>query len=136
MVKSKLTPFITLNGKAKEAMTFYAQVLPDTKITRMEYYRDIPAFSEIKEDLILYGSLEIKGAELYFLDMQKEYAAPIPNWSNSLFLNCATEAEFDEVFIALAEQGSVMMGPEAVGDNRKCAWITDQFGITWQPVWT
>lgn len=48
MVKSKLTPFITLNGKAKEAMTFYAQVLPDTKIIRMEFYHENPAFSELK----------------------------------------------------------------------------------------
>ena len=74
-------------------------------------------------------------AELFFLDMQKEYAAPTPNWSNSLLLDCATEAEFDEIFAALVDQGSVMMGPEAVGDIRKCAWITDKFGITWQPIW-
>ena len=98
MVKAKLTPFITLNGKAKEAMTFYAQVLPDTKIIRMEFYHESPAFSELKEELVLYGSLEIKGTELFFLDMQKEYAAPTPNWSNSLLLDCATEAEFDEIF--------------------------------------
>ena len=134
MVKAKLTPFITLNGKAKEAMTFYAQVLPDTKIIRMEFYHESPAFSELKEELVLYGSLEIKGTELFFLDMQKEYAAPTPNWSNSLLLDCATEAEFDEIFAALVDQGSVMMGPEAVGDIRKCAWITDKFGITWQPI--
>ncbi|WP_285140655.1 VOC family protein [Lactococcus petauri] len=121
MVKAKLTPFITLNGKAKEAMTFYAQVLPDTKIIRMEFYHENPAFSELKEELVLYGSLEIKGTELFFLDMQKEYAAPTPNWSNSLLLDCATEAEFDEIFAALVDQGSVMMGPEAVGDIRKCA---------------
>ena len=130
MVKSKLTPFITLNGKAKEAMTFYAQVLPDTKIIRMEFYHESPAFSELKEELVL-----LKGTELFFLDMQKEYAAPTPNWSNSLLLDCATEAEFDEIFAALSDQGSIMMGPEAVGDIRKCAWITDRFGLTWQPVW-
>nr|WP_269147151.1 VOC family protein [Lactococcus garvieae] len=22
-----------------------------------------------------------------------------------------------------------------MGDIRKCAWITDKFGLTWQPVW-
>ena len=29
-----------------------------------------------------------------------------------------------------------MMGPEAVPPMRKVAWITDQFGLTWQLVWS
>ncbi len=28
-----------------------------------------------------------------------------------------------------------MMGPESVGEIRKCAWVIDKFGVTWQPVW-
>ena len=135
MVKSKVTPFITLNGKAKEAMTFYAEVLPDTKVTRMDFYRDSLDFAAVEEELVLYGCLSVKGAEVFFLDMQKEYAAPMPNWSSSLYLECDSETEFDQIFAALSVEGTVMMGPEAVGNIRKCAWITDKFGITWQPVW-
>ena len=55
MTTSKVTPFITLNGKAKEAMTFYEKALPDTKITRMDFYHDNPDFSKVEEELVLYG---------------------------------------------------------------------------------
>ncbi|HAP16076.1 VOC family protein [Lactococcus muris] len=135
MVKSKVTPFITLNGKSKEAMDFYARVLPETKITRMDFYKESPDFSEVEEELVLYGALSIKGAEVFFLDMQEQYPAPEPTWAHSIYLDCDTEQEFDQIFAALSETGSVMMGPESVGNIRKCAWITDKFGITWQPVW-
>lgn len=135
MAKAKITPFITLNGKSKEAMNFYAEIFPDTKITRMDFYQDSPDFSEVKEELVLYGSLTFKESEIFFLDMQEQYPAPQPTWSNSLYLECETESEFDQIFASLSASGSVMMGPEAVGTIRKCAWITDKFGITWQPVW-
>ena len=135
MSKSKITPFISMNGKSKEAMEFYCQIFPNTKITRLEYYKDSSEFSDIKEDLVLYGSLSIMGSELFFLDMQKAYPAPALSWSSSLYINCSDEEEFDNIFVALSKEGSVMMGPEAVGNIRKCAWVVDKFGLTWQPVW-
>jgi predicted 3-demethylubiquinone-9 3-methyltransferase (glyoxalase superfamily) len=70
-----------------------------------------------------------------FLDMGSEHPAPDFTWASSIYAECSDEAEFDAVFNALSQDGFVMMGPEAVGEIRKCAWVTDKFGVTWQPVW-
>lgn len=68
------------------------------------------------------------------MDMEKQYA-PELNWGVSIFVRCQDEAEFDRLFEAFSEGGSVIMGPEAVNHLRKVSWVTDSFGITWQLIW-
>jgi predicted 3-demethylubiquinone-9 3-methyltransferase (glyoxalase superfamily) len=136
MKKQKLMPFLSFTGKAEEAMNFYASVLPDAKITRLvRYGKSSPHMGEGEQDRILHGAVSIKGQEIIFLDMSDAYPAPAFTWASSLYIDCSDEAEFDKIFSALSQGGSVMMGPESVGEIRKCAWIIDKFGVTWQPVW-
>jgi predicted 3-demethylubiquinone-9 3-methyltransferase (glyoxalase superfamily) len=136
MEKSRIKPFLTFNGKAEEALNFYAAVLPGAKIGRLERYgKESPLVGAEDVDRIMHGSLEFMGQEIIFLDMSAAYPAPEFNWASSIYIDCQDEAEFDAVFAALSKDGSVMMGPESVGPIRKCAWVTDKFGVTWQPVW-
>ena len=117
-------------------MRFYDANLPNTKIEELvRYGKDHPAIGEGEENNVLYGVLSFMGQNIMFLDMASAYPAPEFSWSTSLYVDCQNEAEFDAIFNALSQDGSVMMGPEAVGDIRKCAWVTDKFGVTWQPVW-
>ena len=134
--QSKITPFLTMNGQVKEAMEFYQQALPDAKITRCDPYGDqVPWVTGESRNRIMHGSMDIGGTQVIFLDMDADHPAPPFAWSTSLLITCATEAEFDRVFNALKEGGSVMMGPESVGDIKKTAWVVDKFGVTWQPLW-
>lgn len=136
MEKQRVLPFLSFTGKAEAAMRFYASALPGAKIARLEYYgKDHPMAGEGEERLVLHGALSFMGQEILFLDMSAAYPAPPFSWAASLYIDCADEAEFDAVFGALSKDGTVMMGPEAVGEIRKCAWVTDRFGVTWQPVW-
>jgi len=136
MEKSRVSPFLSFTGKAEEAMTFYADNLPGAKITELvRYGKDHPFAGEGEEDKVLYGSLSFMDSEIMFLDMVSAHPAPEFSWSTSLYIDCRDEAEFDAIFSVLSPDGFVMMGPEAVGNIRKCAWVTDKFGVTWQPVW-
>ena len=136
MKRQKISPFLTFNGQAEEAMQFYAQNLPNASIiTLVHYGKDHPMAEVGDETRVLHGSISILGQELKFLDMTKAYPAPDFSWSSSIYLDCENEAEFDTVFNALAADGQVMMGPESVAHIRKCAWVVDKFGVTWQPVW-
>ncbi|MCL2567402.1 MAG: VOC family protein [Alphaproteobacteria bacterium] len=136
MQKQKITPFLTFNGRAEEAMKFYAGIIPNTKITKCEPYGDHPmAATEGDKKRVMFGQLSIGEEHIMFLDMTEAHACPEFNWANSLCIDCKDEAEFDAIFKALAEGGVVMMGPECVGHIRKCAWIVDKFGVVWQPIW-
>jgi len=75
------------------------------------------------------------GQEIMFLDMDAAHAAPDFSWATSIYIDCRDETEFDAVFNGLSQGGVVMMGPEPIAHFRKCAWVTDKFGVTWQPVW-
>lgn len=129
----QLSVFLTFNGTAEEAMKFYQEILPNAKIENLTLFeKDAPNGDEGK---VLNGTLSFAGQEILFMDMQQKYPAPAFSWATSLFVTCVSEAEFDKIFNAVAQEGFVMMGPEPVMDIRKCAWVTDKFGVTWQLIW-
>lgn len=136
MRQHRFAPFLTFNGQAEEAMRFYAANLPGATITKLERYGSGQQFGAAgEENKVLYGEVIFMGQPLLFLDMDAAHPAPGFTWSSSIYIDCANEKEFDTIFDRLSQGGTVMMGPEAVGQLRKCAWLTDRFGITWQPVW-
>ena len=129
----RMTPFLTLNGNAQKAMEFYESVFPDSKINKLVLFEENANVS--LNGKVFDGRMTILGEELFFLDMPPEYPAPDFTWASTLLLNCKDEEEFDHIFAGLSKDGSVMMGPEPSGNLRKAAWVTDQFGVTWQIVW-
>ncbi len=136
MEKHKIKPFLTFNGNAEVAMRFYSEHLPETKITKLiPYGKDHPFAKDGGENKILMGKLSLMGQEIMFLDMTEAHPAPNFNWAMSLYIDCRNEIEFDMIFNVLSKEGAVMMGPESIEGFRKCAWVTDKFGVTWQPVW-
>lgn len=126
-----LAPFLTFNGRAEEAMNFYKGIFPDASSISLTCIED-PQLGTVGK--VLNGQMTIKGQLLMFMDLPEEQAVPF-SWAISLYVNCADEAEFDTIFEGLSKDGSVMMGPEPILDMRKVAWVTDQFGVTWQLVW-
>jgi predicted 3-demethylubiquinone-9 3-methyltransferase (glyoxalase superfamily) len=136
MEKSKISLFLTFTGKAEEAMRFYADNVPGVEITEIvRYGKDHPFAGEGEDNNVLHGSLSFMGQEIMFMDMGAAHPAPDFSWSSSIYIDCRDEAEFDIIFGVLSRDGFVMMGPESVGQIRKCAWVTDKYGVTWQPVW-
>lgn len=136
MRESKVSPFLTFNGQASHALDFYASIFPDTKkLELVRFGENHPFAKEDEQAKILFGSLSISGQEIMVMDMDKSHPVPEFSWSTSLYFDCKDEEEFDRVFDKIKQSGTVMMGPEAVGNIRKCAWVTDKFGVTWQLVW-
>ncbi len=129
----RLSAFLTFNGNAQEAMEFYETAFPDAKRISLALFG--PNEPHGDEGKVLNGTLDLGGQRLLFMDMQKAYPAPDFSWATSLFITCPDEAYFDGVFEKLSSEGMVMMGPEPVMDLRKCTWVVDKFGVTWQLVW-
>ena len=129
--KQRIAPFLTFHGNAEEAMNFYASVLPGAKIGSITRFEKGGRGDEGK---VMTGILSFMGQRLMFMDMNAGYDCPAFSWATSLYLECGDEAEFDAVFNGLANGGSVMMKEEPIMQFRKVAWVTDKFGVTWQPV--
>jgi len=124
-------PFLTFHGNAEEAMNFYAETLPGAKIESIVYFEEGHQGDVGK---VMNGKLSFMGQTIMFMDMNAEYECPSFNWVTSFYLNSKDESEFDSIFDGLAKDGVVMMKEEPFMQFRKVAWVTDKFGVTWQPV--
>jgi predicted 3-demethylubiquinone-9 3-methyltransferase (glyoxalase superfamily) len=129
--KQRLVPFLTFHGNAEEAMNYYAANLPGAKIETLKRFEKGQRGDTGK---VLVGILSLFGQHIQFMDMEAAYDCPAFSWSTSFLITCVDTAEYDALFNALADGGTVMMQEENFMQYRKVAWITDKFGVTWQPV--
>ena len=127
----KLIPFLSFSGNAAEAMDYYVKVFG----AKIESVTHIQPGQPGDVGKVMNGIMDFDSIKLMFMDMPAAYPAPPFSWATSLFLSFPNESSFDAAFTGISADGMVMMGPEPVNDIRKCAWVTDKFGITWQLVW-
>jgi predicted 3-demethylubiquinone-9 3-methyltransferase (glyoxalase superfamily) len=116
-MQKKITTFLTFDGRAEEAVEFYVSIFPHSKITSTSRYGDAgPA----PAGTFMSATFELAGQEFIALN------APGPAFSFapgiSLFVDCETQEEVDELWEKLS----------AGGEKGPCGWLTDQFGVSWQ----
>lgn len=131
MSGQRIITFLTFPEAAEEAMNFYVSIFPNssiTSLTKVDEDERGGGGRVVNEQFVLDGQLFMA------MDMEKEFL-PKFSWATSLYVNCEDETVFDNYFDSLSAEGTVMMGPEAVGELRAVSWVTDQFGVTWQLVW-
>jgi predicted 3-demethylubiquinone-9 3-methyltransferase (glyoxalase superfamily) len=109
----KITPFLWFDGKAEEAMNFYTSIFKNSKILNVMSYGDTGTF--------MSGTFELQGQEFIVLNGSPQFTfSP----AISLFVNCETQAEVDELWEKLSEGGK----------TNRCGWLDDKFGVSWQIV--
>ena len=114
----KITTFLWFNDQAEEAAQFYTSLFKNSKITSLTHYGDAgpnPPGSVMSVNFMLDGQefIALNGGPQY------TFTPAI-----SLFVNCESQAEVDELWEKLT------LGGEEV----QCGWLTDKFGLTWQIV--
>lgn len=107
----KITTFLTFNNQAEEAANFYTSVFKNSKITNVMRYG---------EGAVLSATFEIEGQQFSALN-----GGPHFTFSEgiSLFVNCKTQEEVDDLWEKLTEDG---------GAESRCGWLKDKFGVSWQ----
>jgi predicted 3-demethylubiquinone-9 3-methyltransferase (glyoxalase superfamily) len=65
------------------------------------------------------GTFQIEGQQFYALNGGPHYSFTP---ANSLFVNCETQQEVDELWEKLTEGG----------EESRCGWLKDRFGLSWQ----
>jgi len=117
-IMQKITTFLWFNGQAEEAANFYTSVFKNSKITSITHYTEagpMPAGSAMTVNF------ELEGQEFIALNGGPEYSFTP---AISLFVNCETQAEVDELWEKLTEGGGEV----------QCGWLEDKYGLSWQIV--
>ncbi len=107
----KITPFLWFDTQAEEAMNFYVSLFKNSKVLGVT-----PGPNGIASSV----SFELEGQELIGFNAGPEFKF---NEAISLFVNCETQAEVDELWSRLTADG---------GEESQCGWLKDKYGLSWQ----
>ena len=106
----KITTFLTFNDQAEQAANFYTSLFKDSKI------EDIMRAG----DAVMGVSFQLAGQHYNALNGGPSFTF---TEGISLFVNCETQAEVDELWEKLTSDG---------GEESRCGWLKDKFGVSWQ----
>ena len=112
----KITPFLWFDNNCEEAMNHYVSIFKNSRIVSVSRYGEGgpgPAGT------VMTGTFEIESQEFMALNGGPHFKF---NEAISLFVNCTTQAEVDELWEKLT----------ADGEESRCGWLKDKFGLSWQ----
>jgi predicted 3-demethylubiquinone-9 3-methyltransferase (glyoxalase superfamily) len=114
--KQKITPFLWFDNQAEEAMNFYVSIFKNSKIVGVTRNGE---GGPGPKGTVLTGTLQLEGQEFMVLNggPQFKFTEAI-----SLFVNCETQEEVDELWEKLS----------AGGEKSRCGWLKDKYGLSWQ----
>jgi predicted 3-demethylubiquinone-9 3-methyltransferase (glyoxalase superfamily) len=107
----KITPFLWFNGRIQEALDLYTSVFPNSRVLNAQRGPD----GEVQS-----ATFELAGQQLIAFN-----GGPGPQFSSavSLYVNCESQAEVDQLWTKLLSDGGTETG---------CGWLQDRFGLSWQ----
>jgi predicted 3-demethylubiquinone-9 3-methyltransferase (glyoxalase superfamily) len=127
----KIKTFLMFEGRCEEAISFYVSLFNDAAIAGIERYdADGPG----AEGTVKRATFTVHGQTFMCIDSPVKHGFTFTP-AMSLFVECADEAEIDELFAKLSSGGQVMMPLNAYPFSRKFGWLADRFGVSWQLNW-
>jgi len=113
----KIVPFLWFeDSKAEEAVKFYTSIFKHSKIvTTVRYGEAGPG----PQGSVMSVTFQLEGQEFYALNGNPQFKF---TEALSLFVNCDTQEEVDELWEKLKD-GGMELGP---------GWVKDKFGLAWQ----
>lgn len=112
----KITTFLTFDDRAEEAVAFYTSVFDDSRILSTNRYGEAgPA----PAGTFMSATFELAGQEFMALNGGPSFSFA---QGISLFVDCETQEEVDELWERLSEGG----------EKQPCGWLKDKFGVSWQ----
>ena len=107
----KITPFLWFDTQAEEAMNLYVSLFKNSKVLSVS-----PGPNGIASSV----HFELEDQEFIGFNAGPEFKF---NEAISLFVDCQSQAEVDELWEKLTADG---------GEEGQCGWAKDKFGLWWQ----
>jgi predicted 3-demethylubiquinone-9 3-methyltransferase (glyoxalase superfamily) len=113
-----ITPFLWFDSQAEEAASFYVSIFPDSRIDGVARYGDAgpgPAGTAMTVEFRLRGRpfVALNGGPAF------SFTPAV-----SFVVSCEDQAEVDRYWALLS----------AGGEEGRCGWLTDKYGLSWQIV--
>ena len=114
----KITPCLWFDGKAEEAMNFYASIIPNSKVLSVLRVGDA---GPGPKGSVLTANFQLQGVEFLALNGGPQFKF---TEAVSFIINCETQEEVDRYWEKLSEGGR----------KDQCGWLKDKYGLSWQVV--
>lgn len=130
-----ITPYLMLDGSAKEAAHFYAEVF-DAAIESIEFLKDWPQEYEgdIPKELennVMHAHLKIGSANLMLADVFPGDSYT-PGSAISLMIDFKEKAKAKQLYDKLAMEGSVTFSFKETSFSPGYAQVKDKYSVDWQ----
>jgi len=121
-ITQKITPFLWFDNKAEEAANFYTSIFKNSKIGKTTRY-DEEAVGPTGRPAGSVMTVEFELEDQEFVALN---GGPMFTFSEaiSFVVNCETQEEVDYFWSKLS----------AGGEESRCGWLKDKFGLSWQVV--
>lgn len=130
----RLTPYITLEGRAKEAIQFYEQTIGAEVLSIFTYGEmpDMPnTFTDDLKSLVAHAKLKVGVTELMFSDAPG--GSPIENGKRVTICITTNDVEKSKkIYEALRQDGQVNIPFKEEPFSPGFGDVTDKFGVTFQ----
>jgi len=114
----KLTTFLWFDNNAEEATNFYVSLFKNARILNVARYGDA---GPGPKNTVMTVNFEVNGQEFIALNGGPRFKF---TEAISFVINCETQEEVDYYWSRLAEGG----------EESRCGWVRDRFGLWWQVV--
>ena len=114
----KIVPFLWFNDQAEEAMAFYVSIFKNSKVVSVTRYGDA---GPGPKGTVMMATFQLEGQDFYALNGGPQFSFTP---AISLYVNCETQEEIDELWNKLSEGG----------EPNQCGWLRDKYGVSWQIV--
>ena len=124
-VTQRITPTLMyvgdVEGKAEEAVNFYASVFPNSKVGDVDRYGK--GEEPDKEGTVRHAEFSLNGYQFAAMDSAREHNFGF-NEAISIMVYCEDQKGIDRYWDALT----------AVPESEQCGWLKDKLGVSWQIV--
>ena len=120
-LQAAIKPCLWFHDNAEEAMNFYVDLFPDSRIDGIDRYPD-ESLNEHFTGMagkVINGRFTLNGVPFVCLDGGPAFTF---NEAISFTVACADQEEIDRYWAALS----------AVPEAEQCGWCKDKYGVSWQ----
>jgi len=107
----KIITYLWFDNNAEEAMNFYTSIFKNSKIESVNR----------NGEAVMSGTFQLDGQQFIALNGGPHFKF---NEAVSLYVNCETQQEVDELWKKLTDGGA----------EGRCGWLKDKFGLSWQVI--